>query len=196
MRKPGGKKGRDGKLVENSTISNHWWPLSSILEDKFQVHKAYEICPSSQSKNRQTKHVKMVKLCKAGGTVVVFTNSNLNLNRNTVLWRAKSFRDHSNRLAKLSFRKSSTHLKNMSQNGYLPQIGVNIKTYLSCHHLVPNLHSTVNKENRCHRPQSNCARPRPAVVLIPLPRAPVSRRSKSSGNGWIFQPAMFLGPGG
>ena len=109
------RKNRGG--MENSTISNHWWPLTSILEDKFQVQRAYEICPSSQSKNRQTKHVKMVKLCKAGATEVVFTNSNLNLNRNSALWRAKSFWDHSNRLAKLSFLKSSTHLKNMSQNG-------------------------------------------------------------------------------
>ena len=32
----------------------------------------------------------------------------------------------------------STHLKNISQIGNLPQIGVNIKKYLSCHHLVYN----------------------------------------------------------
>jgi len=32
----------------------------------------------------------------------------------------------------------STHLKNITQIGSFPQVGVKIKKYLSCHH--PNLH--------------------------------------------------------
>ena len=42
----------------------------------------------------------------------------------------------STKLMKIIWLVVSTQLNNISQNGNLPQIGVKIKKYLSCHHLV------------------------------------------------------------
>lgn len=64
------------------------------------------------------------------------------------------------------------------------------------HHLLTCATNKTKKIGGINK-QSNCARPRPAVVLIPLPRAPVKAvKSKSSGK-WVDFPASHVsGPRG
>ena len=118
------------------SVGKHDWSGLKALNDVFSFfHTPFK---DQLRKNIGRKNVKICEHLQNHWEQFLNMKELLVQNFKTLIDNSTSCFPKPNLFRKLNWSVVSTPLKNISQNGNLPQIGVKIKKYVSCHHPLTN----------------------------------------------------------